>query len=64
MRAIGLDFDDADRAAMEACVEANRREGRPRHKYSADQFGLTPEGIARDFAFYHEKYLQDSGRAA
>ncbi|MDP3675598.1 MAG: sulfotransferase [Novosphingobium sp.] len=64
MRAIGLGFDDADRAAMEACVEANRREGRPRHKYSADQFGLTPEGIARDFAFYHEKYLQDSGRAA
>ena len=64
MRAIGLGFDDADRAAMEACVEANRREGRPRHKYSADQFGLTPEGIARDFAFYHVKYLQDSGRAA
>lgn len=64
MRAIGLGFDDADRAAMEACVEANRREGRPRHKYSADQFGLSPEGIARDFAFYHEKYLQDSGRAA
>ena len=64
MRAIGLGFDDADRAAMEACVKANRREGRPRHKYSADQFGLTPEGIARDFAFYHVKYLQDSGRAA
>ena len=62
MRAIGLGFDEADRAAMEACVEANCREGRPRHKYSADQFGLTSEGIARDFAFYHEKYLQPSGR--
>ena len=62
MRAIGLGFDEADRAAMEACVEANRREGRPRHKYSADQFGLTPKGIARDFAFYHKKYLQPSGR--
>lgn len=57
MTALGLGFDESDRAAMEACVEANRREGRPRHKYSSDQFGLTPEGIARDFAFYHEKYL-------
>lgn len=26
-------------------------------QYSADQFGLTPEGIARDFTFYHDKYL-------
>lgn len=62
MRAIGIGFDDTDRAAMEACVEANRREGRPRHKYSADQFGLAPKGIARDFAFYHKKYLQPAGR--
>ena len=64
MTALGLGFDAADRAAMEACVEANRREGRPRHKYSADQFGLTADGIARDFAFYHEKYLQPAGSDA
>ena len=64
MAALGLGFDAADRAAMEACVEANRREGRPRHKYSADQFGLTAESIARDFAFYHEKYLQPAGSEA
>ena len=64
MTVLGLGFDAADSAAMVACVEANRREGRPRHKYSADQFGLTAEGIARDFAFYHEKYLQPAGSDA
>lgn len=57
MCAIGLGFDAADRAAMEACVEANRREARPRHKYAASEFGLTPTGIERDFAAYHHAYL-------
>ncbi len=59
MTALGLGFDEADRAAMEQCVADNAREGRPRHKYSADEFGLTPEGIAQDFAFYHQKYLKE-----
>ncbi len=57
MTALGFGFDAADRAAMEQCVADNAREGRPRHKYSAGEFGLTPEGIARDFDFYHRKYL-------
>jgi len=57
MKAIGVGFDAADRAAFEACMAANVRENRPKHKYSAEQFGLTPEGIAADFAFYHDEYL-------
>lgn len=57
MQSIGLGFDDADRAAMEACIAANARENRPRHKYSAEEFGLTRAGIAADFAFYHDRYL-------
>ena len=57
MEGIGMGFDETDRAQMLATIEANKREARPRHKYSADQFGLTPEGIASDFAFYHDKYL-------
>jgi hypothetical protein len=57
MAAMGLDFDAADRAAMLACIADNARDNRPPHKYSADQFGLTPEGIASDFAFYHRSYL-------
>ena len=63
MQALGLGVDPADEAAFAACIAENARESRPRHKYSAEQFGLTPEGIARDFAFYHQQFLQ-SGETA
>jgi len=51
MNALGLGFDAADLAAAEACVANNVRDKRPPHKYTAEQFGLTSEQIARDFAF-------------
>ncbi len=54
---LGLSGDAATQAALNACVAENAREARPRHKYSADAFGLTPDGIAADFAFYHDRYL-------
>lgn len=54
MVAIGLGFDEADRTAAEACVAENARDKRPRHKYSAEEFGLTKEQIARDFAFMNQ----------
>lgn len=57
MTAIGLDVTPDDRAAMAAAIAANAREARPGHKYSAADFGLTPKGIAADFAFYHARYL-------
>lgn len=53
LEAIGLPVDTA---ALEACVAANARENRPKHRYSAEEFGLTQEGIAADFAFYHEQF--------
>jgi hypothetical protein len=56
MAALGLGFDAQDRAAMEQAIAENARKARPKHKYAAAEFGLTPEGIARDFAFYQEKY--------
>ena len=51
MNELGLGFDAADRAAAEACVAENARDKRPRHKYSAEEFGLSKEQIAKDFAF-------------
>ncbi|MBS0255275.1 MAG: sulfotransferase [Proteobacteria bacterium] len=57
MEALGLGLDAADAAAMQETVAANAREARPRHKYAAADFGLTPEGIAAQFAFYHARYL-------
>ena len=57
MSAIGLEVDDADRTAFEGCMAENARENRPKHKYTAADFGLDPEKIASDFAFYHRSYL-------
>lgn len=57
LQAIGMPSDAEAREALAACVASNLRENRPRHKYAAHEFGLTADGIARDFAFYHEKYL-------
>lgn len=56
MEALGFGFEAQDRAAMEQTIADNAREARPKHKYAAADFGLTPEGIARDFAFYQERY--------
>jgi hypothetical protein len=55
--ALGINVDPMDRAAFAQCIADNAREARPSHKYSAADFGLTAEGIASDFAFYHERYL-------
>jgi hypothetical protein len=57
MAALRLQVDGADRAAFAACMAENARENRPKHKYAAEEFGLTPEGIAKEFAFYHGRYL-------
>lgn len=62
MRALGLNVDASDESAFAACIADNARDNRPRHKYSAEQFGLSPESIARDFAFYHEQYLPSGER--
>jgi hypothetical protein len=57
LAALGYAPDADDRLAMQQTIAANGREARPKHKYSAADFGLTPEGIAQDFADYHKKYL-------
>lgn len=53
LKAIGL---PVDKAALEACIAANARDARPKHKYSAEAFGLSDSSIAADFAFYHDAY--------
>jgi hypothetical protein len=57
LAALGIAADQEDRLAMQQTTDANAREARPRHKYSAADFGLTSEGISADFADYHDKYL-------
>ncbi len=59
MHAIGLDFGDPEKQAMDECMADNERGKRPKHKYTAEQFGLTAKGIAKEFAAYHQQYLGD-----
>lgn len=57
MLALDLNFDEADLGAMTLAIAANAREARPRHKYAAADFGISPADIASAFSFYHERYL-------
>ncbi|MBV6416004.1 MAG: hypothetical protein CMLOHMNK_00531 [Steroidobacteraceae bacterium] len=57
LAALGFTADEQDRTAMRECIAANAREKRPTHKYAAADFGLSADAIARDFAFYHRRYL-------
>jgi hypothetical protein len=59
LAAMGMAPNDADTAAMAACVAGNAREKRPAHRYAAADFGLDDTGIARDFGFYAKVYLQE-----
>lgn len=54
---LGRPLDDAAWAEMEQWREANRREARPAHEYTLEQFGLSPERIEREFAEYRERYI-------
>jgi hypothetical protein len=57
-----LPWDDAMPARIEAHLRAeelHRRRLGHRHDYTAEQFGLTEEGLARDFADYEARFLSD-----
>ena len=56
---LGVTPDAATVAALADCVAGNARESRPRHKDSAAEFGLTPEGVEADFESYHARYLSN-----
>jgi len=57
---MGMTVTAEDKAAMQQCMTDNMRSDRPAHKYSAEQFGLTSQSIARDFAAYHAQYLKET----
>jgi hypothetical protein len=57
LEALGIAADGDDQKAMQQTIDDNARETRPRHKYSAVDFGLSSDGISADFADYHKTYL-------
>lgn len=55
-RRMGLPTDDQTKAQVSAWIAENGRDKRAPHKYSIDTFGLTEEGLKKDYAFYREAF--------
>lgn len=58
LAAMGLEVTSDDLKAFDDCLECNRREKRPSHKYVAGDFGLTEKQIKEDFAFYTDVWVK------
>jgi hypothetical protein len=43
---------EADLAAWQAWLDGNKRDDRPSHKYSLEEFGISADRLQRDFDFY------------
>jgi hypothetical protein len=54
---IGMDLTTTARAAMAKHQEDNRRENRPGHEYTLEQFGLSEYGLKQQFAEYRKMYI-------
>ncbi|MBJ18554.1 MAG: sulfotransferase [bacterium] len=54
----GIEMTDAARAGMEKWRVDNPRDGRPPHKYTLSEYGLTEDGIKAAFAAYREQYIE------
>jgi hypothetical protein len=57
LAALGLEVTPADVAAFEDYLEVNRQERHGSHSYTAEDFGLSTEQLARDFDAYERAYL-------
>ena len=54
---IGMELTPEAEAEMRAWQDFNRRELRPTHEYSLDQFGFTEAGLEEQFAGYRERFI-------
>lgn len=58
----GMELTAQARHAMEDWQAENRREGRPLHHYTLEEFGFTEDSICRDFAEYRERFILPHGQ--
>jgi hypothetical protein len=56
----GIELTDDARERMETNRKTNRQYRYGRHEYRLEDFGLTPEGVRREFEPYYERYLQEA----
>jgi hypothetical protein len=57
MEQLGLSVGPDEERAFEDYLEINRAERHGSHSYTAEDFGLSTEQLATDFAFYERDYL-------
>jgi len=55
---IGMDFTDEARAEMTAWIDFNKRELRPPHAYTLEEFGFTEAGLKAQFARYRARFIE------
>jgi len=55
--AVGIDFTSDARAGMTRWLAENAREKLPAHKYTAEEFGLSPEQIREKFRAYTARFI-------
>ena len=55
---IGMNFTEEAGAEMRAWQNFNRRELRPAHNYTLDQFGFTESGLKQQFARYRAAFIE------
>lgn len=56
--AVGIDLVDEARAAMQAWLARDAQEKFPKHRYTADEFGLSEKSIRDEFAEYTSRFLE------
>ncbi len=56
---MGMALTDEARAEMERWQDFNRRELRPPHEYTLEQFGFTEAGLREQFRPYCEAFIRD-----
>ena len=54
---IGMPFTEEARAEMEKWRDLNRREERPSHQYTLEEYGFTEQGLKKSFHEYRERYI-------
>jgi Sulfotransferase family len=56
---LGMEFTQQARAAMEQYREQHKREDRPSHEYTLEEYGYTESGIRALFAEYCERFIDE-----
>jgi hypothetical protein len=54
---IGMELTDEARAEMAQWQDFNKRELRPPHEYTLEQYGFTEAGLKQQFARYRERFI-------